>query len=265
MPARDRAFENERVGAVLLLALVDHYSRSRTLFDFMRTLGAYKTWYTDTIDANYRIVIHANASFRALAYGLFDVTRRFFVELGLPRALLRLLKGSAERRRSAEAVFVDQGQIGHRLALEGEPLRDHLARRIEACLDAEPEFVEGRQQVAAALELHAASFVPVGYGGHRPEAHEMRRVLGILPQSAMIPRKQRHVGSQHLLRGQALRLVVAEVDHGSRAPAEIVQPLLAVEAVTQHLHAEPAAPSSAQQRLDDGRACSGCAARTTLS
>jgi hypothetical protein len=93
MPARDRAFEHERVGAVLLLALVDHHARSRTWFDFMRTLGAYKTWYTDTIDVNYRIVIHANASVRALAYGLLDVTRRFFLELGLPRALLRLLKG----------------------------------------------------------------------------------------------------------------------------------------------------------------------------
>lgn len=93
MPARDRAFENERVGAVLLLALVDHYARSRTLFDFMRTLGAYKTWYTDTIDMNYRIIVHTNASSRAFAYGLFDVTRRYFVELGLPRALLRFLRG----------------------------------------------------------------------------------------------------------------------------------------------------------------------------
>jgi hypothetical protein len=92
MPARDRAFQNERVGAVLLLALVDHYAETRTTFDFMRTLGTYKTWYTDTIDANFRIVIHANASFRAFAYGLFDVTRRFVVELGLPRALLRRFK-----------------------------------------------------------------------------------------------------------------------------------------------------------------------------
>lgn len=100
MPARDRAFQNERVGAVLLLALVDHYAKSRTTFDFMRTLGTYKTWYTDTIDANFRIVIHANASFRAFAYGLFDVTRRFFVELGLPRAVLRRLK----RERSAPPV-----------------------------------------------------------------------------------------------------------------------------------------------------------------
>lgn len=93
MPARDRAFEKDRVGAVLLLALVDHHGKTRTEFDFMRTLGAYKTWYTDTIDVNHRIVIHANASVRAVAYGLFDVTRRFLVELGLPRALLRLLKG----------------------------------------------------------------------------------------------------------------------------------------------------------------------------
>lgn len=93
MPARDRTFEKDRVGAVLLLALVDHHAKTRTMFDFMRTLGAYKTWFTDRIDVNHRIVIHANASFRAVAYGLFDVTRRFFVELGLPRALLRLLKG----------------------------------------------------------------------------------------------------------------------------------------------------------------------------
>lgn len=93
MPARDRTFEKDRVGAVLLLALVDHYAKTRTKFDFMRTLGAYKTWYTDSIDMNYRIVVHPNANLKALAYGLFDVSRRFFVELGLPRALLRLLKG----------------------------------------------------------------------------------------------------------------------------------------------------------------------------
>lgn len=94
MPARDRAFEKDRVGAVLLLALVDHHAKTRAKFDFMRTLGAYKTWYTDRIDVNYRIVVHGNANFRAFAYGLFDVTRRFCVELGLPRALLRLLKGN---------------------------------------------------------------------------------------------------------------------------------------------------------------------------
>jgi CelD/BcsL family acetyltransferase involved in cellulose biosynthesis len=93
MPARDRAFEKDRVGAALLLALVDHHARTRARFDFLRTLGAYKTWYTDTIDVNYRIVIHANASFRAFAYSLPNVTRRFLAELGLPRALLRLLKG----------------------------------------------------------------------------------------------------------------------------------------------------------------------------
>lgn len=92
MPARDRAFEKDRVGAALLLALVDHHAKTRAMFDFMRTLGAYKTWYTDRIDVNYRIVVNGNANLRALAYGLRDVTRRFCVELGLPRALLRLLK-----------------------------------------------------------------------------------------------------------------------------------------------------------------------------
>lgn len=100
MPARDLAFHNDRVGAVLLLALVDHHAKTRTKFDFMRTLGTYKTWYTDSIDMNYRIVVHANASLKALAYGLFDVSRRFLVELGLPRVLLRLLKG----KRSAPPV-----------------------------------------------------------------------------------------------------------------------------------------------------------------
>lgn len=93
MPARDRAFEKDRVGAVLLLALVDHHTKTRAMFDFMRTLGSYKTWYTDRIDVNYRIVVHGNASFRAFAYGLFDVTRRFLVDLGLPRAFYRLLTG----------------------------------------------------------------------------------------------------------------------------------------------------------------------------
>ena len=91
MPARDRSFHNERVGAALLYALVEHHARTRTWFDFMRTLGRYKTWYTDTIDVNFRIVVHGNSNIRAFAYGLFDVTRRFLVELGLPRALLHRL------------------------------------------------------------------------------------------------------------------------------------------------------------------------------
>lgn len=93
MPAMDRAFERDRPGAVLLYALVEHYSRTRTAFDFLRTLPDYKAWYTDVLQANFRVVIHRNASLPALAYGLFDITRRFLVELGLPRALLRRLKG----------------------------------------------------------------------------------------------------------------------------------------------------------------------------
>lgn len=97
MPAMDRSFSRERVGAVLLYALVEHHAKTRTTFDFMRTVPKYKSWYTDWLDANMRIVIHRNAGLAAFAFGLHDVARRFLVELGFPRAILRRLTGQSRK------------------------------------------------------------------------------------------------------------------------------------------------------------------------
>lgn len=97
MPAMDKSFAPERAGAVLLYALVEHHAKTRTTFDFMRTVPQYKSWYTDWLDVNLRIVIHRNASLAAFAFGLHDVARRFLVELGWPRAILRRLTGQSRK------------------------------------------------------------------------------------------------------------------------------------------------------------------------
>lgn len=92
MPAMDRAARRSRIGAALLYAIMEHYAASGRTFDFMRGLEPYKTWWADALDANLRIVVNRNSNLRALVYNLRDVMRRFLVELGLPRALLRRLK-----------------------------------------------------------------------------------------------------------------------------------------------------------------------------
>lgn len=92
MPAMDRAARHGRVGAALLYAIMEHHAASGRTFDFMRGLEPYKTWWADALDANLRIVVNRNSNLRALAYNLRDVVRRFLVEIGLPRALLRWLK-----------------------------------------------------------------------------------------------------------------------------------------------------------------------------
>ncbi len=87
MPAMDRAFRRERVGAVLLSAIVDHYARSHDKFDFLRGMEDYKVWYTDELDMNLRVVAYRTASFAAFVYNLRETLRRFAVDLGLPKAL----------------------------------------------------------------------------------------------------------------------------------------------------------------------------------
>lgn len=96
MPAMDRAARHSRIGAALLYAVMEHYAASGRTFDFMRGLEPYKTWWADALDANLRIVVNRNSNLRALAYNLRDVVRRFLVEIGLPRALLRRLKQTVQ-------------------------------------------------------------------------------------------------------------------------------------------------------------------------
>jgi hypothetical protein len=87
MPAMDRAFRKERVGAALLSAIVDHYSKTHDQFDFLRGMEDYKVWYTDGLDMNMRIVAYRTASFAAFVYNLRESIRRFAVDLGLPKAV----------------------------------------------------------------------------------------------------------------------------------------------------------------------------------
>lgn len=86
MPAMDRAFRRERVGAALLSAIVDHYVETHDRFDFLRGMEDYKVWYTDGLDMNMRVVAYRTASFAAFAYNLRESIRRFAVDLGLPKA-----------------------------------------------------------------------------------------------------------------------------------------------------------------------------------
>ena len=87
LQAMDRAFRQERVGAVLLSAIVDHYAKTHDVFDFLRGMEDYKVWYTDGLDMNLRIVAYRTASFAAFVYNLRESIRRFAVDLGLPKAV----------------------------------------------------------------------------------------------------------------------------------------------------------------------------------
>jgi CelD/BcsL family acetyltransferase involved in cellulose biosynthesis len=87
MPAMDRAYRQERVGAVLLTAIIDHYTKSHEAFDFLRGMESYKVWYTDDLDMNMRVVAYRTASFAAFIYNLRESIRRFAVDLGLPKAV----------------------------------------------------------------------------------------------------------------------------------------------------------------------------------
>ena len=103
MPAMDRAYRQERVGAVLLSAIVDHYTKTHEAFDFLRGMEDYKVWYTDGLDMNMRVVAYRTASFAAFVYNLRESIRRFAVDLGLPKAVAQ-----AARRIMSKAEFVVQ-------------------------------------------------------------------------------------------------------------------------------------------------------------
>lgn len=92
MPAMDRAFRQERVGAVLLSAIVDHYEKTHEVFDFLRGMEDYKVWYTDGLDMNMRVVAYRTASFAAFVYNLRESIRRFAVDLGLPKAVAHAVR-----------------------------------------------------------------------------------------------------------------------------------------------------------------------------
>lgn len=92
MPAMDQAFRGERVGSVLLYAMIEHYRKTHQVFDFLRGLEAYKLWYTDEVELNLRLVIYRSASIPALLYNFTSVTKRYGAELGLPKAAVQFAK-----------------------------------------------------------------------------------------------------------------------------------------------------------------------------
>jgi len=97
MPAMDREFRKDRVGSVLLYAMIEHYAKTHAAFDFLRGLEGYKLWYTDELDANFRLVIYRSANLAAFAYNLGGVTRRYAVELGLPKAVAQFARSCLAR------------------------------------------------------------------------------------------------------------------------------------------------------------------------
>ncbi|SEN79961.1 Acetyltransferase involved in cellulose biosynthesis, CelD/BcsL family [Rhodospirillales bacterium URHD0017] len=99
MTVMDREFRNERVGAVLLYVMIQHYQKTLQNFDFMRGMETYKLWFTDDLDISFRLVIHRNASGPAFLYNLGAVTRQYAIDLGFPRAALQLAKGGAAKVR----------------------------------------------------------------------------------------------------------------------------------------------------------------------
>ena len=100
MPAMDPDFRHERVGAVLLYAMVQHYGKSVAVFDFMRGLEPYKLWYTDELEINMRIVVCWSASLPAALYNASEVARRFVIDLGLPKAAVQFVQRGAGRLRA---------------------------------------------------------------------------------------------------------------------------------------------------------------------
>jgi CelD/BcsL family acetyltransferase involved in cellulose biosynthesis len=99
MTVMDREFRNERVGAVLLYVMIQHYQKTLQNFDFMRGMETYKLWFTDDLDISFRLVIHRNSSGPAFFYNLGEATRQYAIDLGFPKAALRLAKGGAAKLR----------------------------------------------------------------------------------------------------------------------------------------------------------------------
>src|SRR5579872_1684939 len=128
------------------------------------------------------------------------------------------------------AVGVDEAEIGRSTPFQGELLDHHLPRRVGIALDVTPEQVELVEEILPAAKLATASAIPIRHRRHGLKLHVFGIVLRVLPATTFIPGKQGHVHGQHLLGGNALRLVPAEKDHRPAAPPEIKKIALAIRA-----------------------------------
>lgn len=98
MPVMDDAFRRQRVGGALLCAMIEHYTPTHELFDFLRGTEGYKLWYTDTLSMNLRLVIHRSASLRAFVYNFAGIVRQAMVWFGLPKAAVQAGRRLLARR-----------------------------------------------------------------------------------------------------------------------------------------------------------------------
>jgi CelD/BcsL family acetyltransferase involved in cellulose biosynthesis len=101
MPVMDDAFRPQRVGGALLCAMIEHYTPTHELFDFLRGTEGYKLWYTDQLSMNLRLVIHRSASVRAFFYNFAGIVRQTMIWFGLPKAAVQAARRLLARRRAA--------------------------------------------------------------------------------------------------------------------------------------------------------------------
>lgn len=101
MPVMDASFRQQRVGAALLSAMIEHYTPTHEIFDFLRGGESYKLWYTDELSMNLRLVIYRGASVRAFLYNLPEIVRQTLIALGLPKAAVLAIRRKWARLRAA--------------------------------------------------------------------------------------------------------------------------------------------------------------------
>jgi CelD/BcsL family acetyltransferase involved in cellulose biosynthesis len=100
MPVMDDAFRPQRVGGALLCAMIEHYTPTHELFDFLRGTEGYKLWYTDELSMNLRLVIHRSASVRAFVYNFAGIVRQAMIWFGLPKAAVQAGRQLMARRKA---------------------------------------------------------------------------------------------------------------------------------------------------------------------
>jgi hypothetical protein len=81
--------------------MIEHYTPTHELFDFLRGTEGYKLWYTDELSMNLRLVIHRSASVRAFVYNFVGIVRQAMIWFGLPKAAVQAGRRLIARRKAA--------------------------------------------------------------------------------------------------------------------------------------------------------------------
>lgn len=90
------------------------------------------------------------------------------------------------------------------------------------------------------------------HGCDRAEADTALVMLQALPIAAGVPGEYRNTRRQHLLGGDSLRLMSAEIDQRAAAPTKRMQLLFSVGAILQPLDLEPATAKLFEQNRTHG-------------